>query len=290
MTLDFPLIPICNSGSLAEIGMGLASGGWRKLLHNTTRWDQRPKQPTIREWADWAKCLHIHNPFGVYEPMQLDQHNVSLRRAWKLPSDSPAPNTVDHVAKRLDLVEFVSAAKDFPHRLSVYVGSPLQLAPTARESQANWLMRFLRVLDPYISAGVKEIGFDNFMGSRPSYPAILKGWNGLPADAFKALESLGIEVSIEPFNYEIDEWLHKTTKWLTEDFLATMQATGWATRPVDQGLGIQSPGFYGERWVIIAKLWGTSQQKLDHLNQLKATNPTADIAAYALVLPVELLS
>lgn len=285
--IDFPLIPVVNSGSLTDIGMGLASEGWHKLLHNTMRLGGRP---TVRQWADRFGCLHIHNPFGLYEPMALDQYGKSLRRAFELPTNETGRNHLGYVSNRLNLVEFVAACKEFPHRLSVYIGSPMWLKPTANESQANWLMRFLKIIDQYVAAGVKEIGHDNYMGDRPTYLPIWKGKFGLAADAFAAEKSLGIETSIEPFNYVACEWLHKTTKWIAEKDLLTFQATNWATRPVDQGQIIQVPGSCGERWVIIARLTGTDQDRIDHLNKLKQSNPTAEIAAYAADLPVELLN
>mgnify|MGYP000856803179 CR=1 FL=1 len=285
--IDFPLIPVVNSGTLSDVGMGYASEGWHTLLHSTMRLGTRP---TVGEWADRFGCLHIHNPFGLYEPMQLDQYGMSLRRAFQLPTSETGRNQLRYVSNRLNLVEFVAACKDFPHRLSVYDGSPMWLKPTPGESQANWLLRFLKIIDPYIAAGVKEIGFDNYMGDRPSYAEHWKGKNGLIADAFKAVRSLGIEVGIEPFNYAACEWLHKTTKWITEQFLAVMQARDWASRKVDEGQAIQIPGSLNDRWVIIAKLAGTDQEKIDHLNELKQNNPTAEIAAYAAELPVELLN
>ena len=315
--INLPIIPMVNAGDSRQIGMGYAGRGWEDFFHSTTR--VKPTVPTPREWADRFGCLHIHNPFGIFQEVAADEDTEGATKqfgmkfeqrllagelafkelAWEFPLH-PEQNPHDVVAKRVNVLEFVGAGKRFPHELTCYVGAPHRFARISQESQASWVRRAIEAILPFIIVA-DTIGLDNTLGSRPAYDPFFNKKTGVIADLIKNINGRGVQVDIEPCQYISDTWLNHCGKIVSERFIRdrTRLNAGkavWedrvgkiakATGKVIDHEPLAIPGTYGEPVKIIAATdyaWDDAKTTA-HLEKLHADFPHAKILAYAGHLP-----
>lgn len=300
-----------NSGVTSQIFMGVAGGGWRKLLHSTTRDPGREKIPTLRERLDYFNAkepcrLFLHNPFGIFPrseygvDMWFDQIGMNYQRALKFDRKAN-PQEWEYIKNRANVLEFVEACQDLPYERTSYVGNPQQfkfLSPG--ESQASWLKRAKDAIWPVLE-GCTGIGLDAFMGSRPHLDPRFNGPNGCSAD-FTGDVLTTHELMVEVSNYISDEWLSLVPKVLGEGFLRRAIASNppgakeWTHRlneivketglPVDHE-PLQAVGAKGETvWVLVETHHTMSdQEKVDKMNRARQDFPDYRIIVYSSDIP-----
>jgi len=313
--INLPIIPMYNAGDSRQIGMGYAGRGWEDFFHSTTR--VKPTVATPREWADRFGCLHIHNPFGIFQEVAADEDTDGATKQFGMKFEqielaqrlavanlvkphNAEQNPPEGVAKRVNVLEFVEAGLRFPHELNCYVGAPHRFVPIGQESQRSWLARALEAIKPILLVA-KRIGLDNTLGTRPAYDPFFNKKTGVIADLVRSINGMWRVVDIEPANYVSDTWLNHCGKIVAEKFIRdrTRLNAGksvWEDRvgKIVQATGkvidhepLAIPGTYGEPVKIIAATdYGWDDAKtVAHLEKLHADFPHAKILAYAGHLP-----